>query len=231
MSLLEFRDAAVADGTSASVSGLSFALEPGERLVVFGSAGSGKRALLKTAAGVLRPFAGTARLEAGGRPCPVGYVPKEGGLLNNATLLDNVILPAVYHRLHPLDEARRRGLRLLGELGVERLAGLRPAAATASARRLAQLARALLCEPLLFVLESPLDEMDAPGAAAVRRVLDRIKADGRAAAVLGTGSPAPYLDWAGRFLMIQGHGARAFGGRAELLADPDPGLRPYLAQA
>jgi ABC-type multidrug transport system ATPase subunit len=229
MSVLALDRVSVADGGPAVLAGVDLVLEPGERLVLFGSSGSGKRALLKTLAGILRPAAGTLRLGDEGRPCPVGWVPREGGLLNNETLLANVTLPALYHRIMDRDEARRRGLRLLAELGVESQAGLRPAAAPLAARRLAQLARALLCEPALYVLESPFDEMDAHGAAAVRSVLERIRADGRCAAVLGTASPGPYLGWGGRFAMIQGGRLRSFGGRDALLADPDPELKTYLS--
>lgn len=229
MTILRMTGVSVADGGPAVLDGVDVSLEPGDRLVVFGSSGSGKRALLKTAAGILKPAAGEVVLADGGRPCPVGYVPREGGLLNNQTLIDNVIFPLVYHRALDHSDARRRGLRLLAELGVERVAGLRPAAAPISARRLALLARALLVEPVLYVLESPLDEMDALGAAAVRGALERIKADRRCAAVLGTGAPGPYLEWGGSFRIIQGTRTRAFADRAELLRDPDPDVRLYLS--
>lgn len=228
MSVIEFRGVSVADGGPALLTGLDLALEAGERLVVFGSSGSGKRALLKTFAGVLRPAAGSVALADGGRACPVGWVPKEGGLLNNETLLGNVTLPALYHKLLAPAEARKRAESLLEELGVARQAGLRPAAAPVAARRLAQLARALLCDPVLYVLESPLDDMDVHGAAAVRRVLERIKKEGRAAAVLGTGGPGPYLEWGSRYRVIQGSATRAYAGRAELLAETDSDVRSYL---
>ncbi len=229
MSLIEFKSVSVADGGPAVLTGIDLTLDAGERVVVFGSSGSGKRALLKTFAGVLPPAAGEVLFADGGRPCPVGWVPREGGLLNNASLLENVVLPALYHRLLDPAEARKRGLRLLGELGVEKQASLRPAAAPMAARRMAQLARALLCDPLLYVLESPFDEMDAHGTAAVRGVLDRIKKEGRAAAVLGTGNPGPYLDWASRYRIIQGSVTRVFADRAALLADPDPDVKMYLS--
>lgn len=228
MSVIAFKGVSVADGGPAVLEGLDFELAAGERVVVFGSSGSGKRALLKTFAGVLRPAEGTVTLEARGKACPVGWVPKEGGLLNNETLLGNVTLPAVYHGLLGAAEAQKRALALLEELGVARQAFLRPASAPVAARRLAQLARALLCDPVLYVLESPLDDMDAHGAAAVRGVLARIKKEGRAAAVLGTGGPGPYLEWGSRYRIIQGSATRAFADREALLADPDPDVRSYL---
>lgn len=226
--ILEFRDVVVKDASGFTLlADVDLELRAGERLIVFGPSGSGKRALLKMAAGILSPAGGMVRLDAGSRRCPVGYVLRDGGLLNNVTLLQNVVLPLVYHGALEAPAAIEKGRRLLAELGVRRAAGLRPAAAPLSARKLAQLARALIVEPALYVLESPLDEVDAAGAVAVREVLRRIRESG-AAALLATGSLGPYLDWGDRFLMIRGDQVRLYAGRDELLADEDPEVKVYL---
>ncbi|MBI3504998.1 MAG: ATP-binding cassette domain-containing protein [Proteobacteria bacterium] len=229
MSVLEFKDVELTDSGRHLFKGFDLSLEAGERLVVFGASGTGKRALLKLAAGILKPDSGCIAFEARGNPTPVGYVTRDGGLLANMTLLQNVVLPLVYHKILPQKTAELRAKALLLELGVQRAAMARPAAATMPARRLAQFARALLAEPVLYVLESPLDEMDAAGAASVRRVLERIRGDGRACAILSTGFLGPYLDWGDRFLMLHEDRVRFFGGREELLRDPDPTVKVFLS--
>ena len=204
-------------------------MDAGERLVVFGPSGSGKLALLKTAAGILAPRAGTVVLEPGARPFPVGYVAREGGLVANITLLQNVMLPIVYHQKLTAKIAETKAKTLLFDLGVREAAFQRPAAAPTSAKRMAQFARALLAEPALYVIDSPFDDMDAAGALAVREVLERIARDSRACSIVATGSLKPYLEWGGRFLMIHDDQVRHFAGREELLSDDDPQLKVFLS--
>ncbi|MBI4348569.1 MAG: ATP-binding cassette domain-containing protein [Elusimicrobia bacterium] len=226
MSVLELRGVTVKDGEQVLFSGLDLTLADDERLVVFGPSGSGKRALLKLAAGIIVPNAGTARLgeRAARAALPVGFVPEEGGLLSNMTLAQNVALPVVYHgRLAPR-AALGRARELLAGLGAQRDAERRPALASIAGRRLAHLARAFLAEPALIVLEGPLDELDARAANTVRRALDGLTV----AAIVGTASVAPYLSWGRRFLFLHGGVATLFSDREALTGSKDPALREFL---
>lgn len=230
MSLLELRGISVVDAGRAVFHGIDLTLGPGENLVVFGGSGAGKRTLLKIMAGAIAPSSGTVRLgdpRPGRRP-PVGYVPNEGGLLNNLTLLQNVALPAVYHKVLDPRAAERRARGLLEEFGLSAQADRRPPAVNFAARRLAQLARALLIEPALFVLDDPLSDVDAATGRRIRGVLEAIKERREASAVLGTGSPVQYLDWGDRFLLLREGETRIFPGRKELLEAEDPGVRIFL---
>ena len=230
--VLELRGVSVKGGDRVLLNGLDLAIGPGERVVAFGPAGSGKHALLKLAAGVVAPDAGEVRLGAAAAalPCPVGYAPNEGGLLNNLTLEQNVILPALYHRTLEPEAALARARAILGELGVGRDAGRRPELATAGARRLAHLARALLVEPALFVLEDPLDDLDAVAAQTVSRLLERLRAESRTV-LLATGSLKPYLDWGGRFLLVLPGKTRLYAGKEGVLREADPAVRVFMEDA
>ena len=229
MSILPLQSVTIKDGERTLFSNLDLTLEAGERLVVFGPSGSGKLALLKTAAGILSPRTGNVSLDMGGRPLPVGYIAREGGLVANITLLQNVILPVVYHRILEPKIAETKAKTLLFDLGVREAAFQRPAAAPTSAKRMAQFARALLAEPSLYVIDSPFDDIDAAGASAARDVLKRIAQDSRACSIVATGSLKPYLDWGRRFLLIHDDQVRHFAGRDELLRDDDPELKVFLS--
>ena len=228
MSILVFEHVVISDHGALALP-INLSLAAGERLVIFGPSGSGKSALLKVAAGIREPMDGDVRLSAGGRAMPVGYVARDGGLVNNLTLLDNAALPLLYHRTLERPVASEKARALLAELGVERAAGLRPAAASVSSRRLTQLARAWLAAPALFVLESPLDEIDASRAKAVRRMLDWIKEAPGVCAILGTGSPKPYLEWGTQFMLVDDERVRHFPSLDELLGDPDPEIKLFTA--
>ena len=230
MRVIEFRGVTLQDGSRARLSNFDLSLDAGERLVVFGASGSGKSDLLKVAAGVAAPASGTVSLlgPAQGRPAPVGYVPNEGGLLNNLTLAQNVALPALYHRLAARGEVEARARALLEEFGQGGEADRRPSLASAAARRMAQLARALLVEPALFVLEHPLEDMDAGNARFISAALERIRTDAKACAILGTRKLAPYLDWGSRFLLVGEGRFKLFSDKAELMQNDDPAVRVFL---
>lgn len=222
MSLLEFRGAAVTGEERMLLRPADVSVEPGERVVVFGGAGSGKHLLLKLAAGVLVPDEGRVLLNdpIAGR-APVGYVTNEGGLLNNMTLLENAVLPGVYHRRHDLAAAVKRARGLFSELGLADQVDHRPTQASAAARRLTQFVRAFMAEPALFVLDDPFDDVDAATARVVRRLLEDIAGRKASAAIVGTGRPGPYLDWGSRFVMLSGGTIKLFGGREDLSEDPE----------
>lgn len=228
MSILEFRRVSLEEAGQAPVRGVEVSVEPGERLVVFGRSGSGKGTFLKLAAGILEPTSGTVRIATPSGRLAVGYIPNEGGLLNNLSLLHNVMLPAVYHKLLDFPEAEERARSLLDELGAASQAGRRPAAASVSARRLTQFARALLVEPAVLVMDDPLEDVDAATARTIRGLVERIGEKGEVCAILGTGSLGHYLDWGGRFLLFREGEAVLFEGRRALLGSEDPEVRACL---
>jgi ABC-type multidrug transport system ATPase subunit len=228
MSLLEFRGVGFEDGEHAALRGLDFSVEAGRRLFVFGRSGSGKGTVMRLAAGVLEPGAGTVRLEAGERClAPVGYVPREGGMLSNLSLLDNAVLPVVYHKMMSRDAASRKARSWFDEFGIGSQALKRPAEVGVSVRRLALLARGILAEPPLFVLEDPLSEVDAAAARVIKSVLERISQEGRAC-LLAAGSLSPFEGWEGSFLFLRGGKAQFYEDGRALSAEKDPEVRACL---
>ena len=230
MSLLEFRDVEFKKGEPPTLAAVNFKLEPGDVVAAFGRSGSGKHELIQLAAGVLQPTRGKILIEdpRPGEELPMGYVLNEGGLINNMTLLDNAILPAVYHWLMPLDEARRKGAELFESFGLAREAGLRPASVGHSARRLAQIARALLVSPPLLVLDDPFEEVDAEAAQRIRGVLDGIRAERKAAVLIAAGNLGPYLSWATKFLWVRRGGVEVFEGRDALKSSDAADLKVFF---
>ncbi len=223
MSLLEFRRAAVEGEERTLLRAVDVSVEAGERVVVFGGPSSGKHLFLRLAAGAREPDEGRVLLKdpVPGRAAPVGYVTNEGGLLNNMTLLENAVLPGVYHGQRRLSEAADKARALFQELGVGAHADHRPAQASAAARRLAQFVRAFMVEPALFVLDDPLDDVDAATVRTIRRLLQDIGSRKESAAIVGTGRPGRYLEWGSRFILLTAGEAKLFSGREDLGGDPE----------
>ncbi|HMV31509.1 MAG TPA: ATP-binding cassette domain-containing protein, partial [Gemmatimonadales bacterium] len=126
---------------------------PGSTLVLVGESGSGKTTVLRLLAGLLRPDAGQIQVGAETwcdtadgtwRPPPsrpVGYLSQDYALFPHLAVLDNVgfglVATGVGRR-----EARRRAHAALERLGLEALAGRRPAQLSGGQQQRVALARA-----------------------------------------------------------------------------------------
>src|SRR5450631_2558816 len=98
MSLVEFLDVSYEIEGRSILSHISFAVEPGETLVLLGRSGSGKTTALKMTNGLLFPTAGEVRVEGKSTrdwdPIAlkrhIGYVIQEVGLFPHFTIARNV---------------------------------------------------------------------------------------------------------------------------------------------
>jgi len=228
MNILEFQGVHLDDGDHAPVRGLDFAVGAGQKLFVFGKSGSGKSTLLKLAAGILEPDAGSVRLSApAGCRLPLGYVAKEGGLLSNLSLLDNAVLPVVYHKVMDRSAAERRAHSLFVELGIEAHERRRPTEVGASVRLLVHVVRAMLAEPLLFVVEDAMSDVDAATGTRLNGLLERVCREGRSL-LLGTTTLGQFADWEGSFLFLKGGKGVMFEDAQALRQTRDPDVRACL---
>ncbi|MFZ5476877.1 MAG: ATP-binding cassette domain-containing protein [Myxococcota bacterium] len=141
---------------------LDVSLARGEAVALWAGGGSGKRWILRTAAGLRDPGPGSVRCAA----ARVAYVFASGGLVFNMSAVDNVTLPLRFAGL-PASEARARAGDVLAGLGLAEVAALRPSALSEEARQLVQLARAMALRADLLFLEDPFRPLSADTAAAV----------------------------------------------------------------
>jgi len=159
------------------VEGFGFRLHPGESLVLVGPVDAGS-AVLRAVLGIDPPEAGEVRV-LGEQPgtldrvaaaavlSRVGWVPRSGALLANLTLRENLLLPLQFHRRLDAQETARLTSAALARFGLEEAPEVRPEAATLSVRRRVALARAILLDPDLLVLDDPLDDLEDAVAAQI----------------------------------------------------------------
>jgi heme exporter protein A len=193
-------------GDRRAVDRVGLTLHAGECLAVLGPNGAGKSTLLRMIATLLRPEAGEVTVcghalpaRAGRARAEIGYLGHDPLVYLDLTARQNLEL---YADLYGLDDARDRVDRGLDRVGL--LARSFDPVRTFS-RGMAQrlgLARVLLHEPRLLLLDEPYSGLDASGA----RLLDGVLGDlgAERGAIIVTHEVERGVELAGRALVMRG---------------------------
>ncbi len=175
--------------------GLDLELAAGELTVLTSGLGGGKSSALRLAVGLEQPSSGEIRV-CDRSPASVrdriGYVASEGALLANLSLYDNLVLPLRWLRDPTAAEVARRASEALAAFGIDSLPAIAPAYAPTNLRRLVALARALIMEPAVMLLDDPTAEFDTTSANELWEHLADLARD-RGIAVLAAATDAPAL--------------------------------------
>ncbi|PTM41004.1 ABC transporter ATP-binding protein [Bosea sp. 124] len=147
----------------AIVDRVDWAIPRGAFHCLVGRSGSGKTTLLKLAAGLLRPDQGSVRIGGAALQGPgsrIGFVFQQPTLLDWLSVLDNVLLPISLKRsLRPQDRDSAR--RLLDLVGLDAYARRHPPQLSGGQQSRVAVARALIAEPDLLLLDEPFAALDA----------------------------------------------------------------------
>jgi heme ABC exporter ATP-binding subunit CcmA len=159
-----------------ALDGITFSLQPGRTLVIFGPNGAGKTTLLKTLAGLIRPASGSVQIDGGRRA--IGWIGHQTHLYNHLTVRENLLFWASLYDV-PAGERERRADRLLAQLGLADRANQPVQALSRGLAQRATIARALVHEPTVLLLDEPFTGLDLAAAGDFRRLLVDYAATGR----------------------------------------------------
>lgn len=164
--------------------GANFSVDRGEKVAILGRSGSGKSTLLHILGGLLKPTSGKVV-----RPVNFGFVFQSYHLMDELTVLENVMLPAQSRRT-PMSRAAAlaRAVELLGKVALgERLYHL-PSELSGGERQRVALARALITDPAIVLADEPTGNLDATTGADILKMLSDLATDGKTAIVMVTHS-------------------------------------------
>lgn len=168
-------------------------LERGRMHCLAGRSGSGKTSILRVAAGLVPPSAGSVTwegLEITGlsddvvttrRRTHVGYLDQRGSLVPGLTALENVLLPAIPDRR--TRELFRKARDILHRLGVGPRATHYPDRLSGGERQRVAFARALLLGPAVIMADEPTASLDRGTADQLIALLRSLADDGIAVLV------------------------------------------------
>jgi len=158
-----FPAASTASAATVALDGLTLEVAPGEVVALIGPNGSGKSTFLRVVAGLLAPTAGDVAIDGMPVTAPdprVGLVFQEPRLLPWRSVASNVAWPLELAGW-PVHRVRARVADLLGAVGLEDAAGLRPVQLSGGMRQRASIARALALSPEVLLLDEPFSALDA----------------------------------------------------------------------
>ena len=153
------------DGVTLVVKSLNLGIAEGEFLTMLGPSGSGKTTCLMMLAGFEPATHGEIFLNT--RPINrvpphkrgIGMVFQNYALFPHMTVEENLLFPLEVRRM-PRDEARRRVAKVLEMVELPEFAGRRPAQLSGGQQQRVAVARALVFEPALVLMDEPLGALD-----------------------------------------------------------------------
>ncbi len=245
---LAVRDVRVAFGKTVALHGASLDVAPGETLVLFGPSGAGKTVLLRAIAG-LDPNA-TGQVVVAGRDVSsagpehrnIGVAFQNFALYPHMPAYENIASPLHARRL-PAAEIKARVERIAALLKISHVLGQQPRALSNGQKQRTALARALVGEPKILLMDDPLRNVDAKLRYEMRMELPRLLRRSGAASIYVTQDYREAMSLGDRVaVLIEGHvvqtdhpeqvyDAPASIAVARLFGDPPLNLVPCRPQA
>lgn len=171
---------------------ISFAVEEGEMVAVMGPSGSGKSTLLYQVSGMDQADAGEVWLDdqeivalseddrARLRLHQMGFVFQQMNMLSHLNILDNILLPSVHADRSRAFRAEQteKALRLMGQFGIDGLAGRRITEVSGGQLQRACICRSLMLSPRILFADEPTGALNQSASEEVLQAFLKINSEG-----------------------------------------------------
>ena len=221
---------------------VSFTVAEGEALCILGRSGTGKSVTLKLMIGLLTADAGKVLMEGKDMATldedglmkvrrRMGYLFQSAALFDSFTVNQNLCMPL--HRLDPTrspEEVKRAVEQALREVGLEKDGNKMPNALSGGMQKRAGLARALVLQPKILLVDEPASGLDRITASEIDDLLIRVKTERHTTMVIVTHDVHGARKIADKFAVLDKGRLLAFGTPAELDKSHDNLLQQFIAE-
>lgn len=155
-----------------ALNNVSLTVEAGNLCAVMGPSGAGKSSLLAVCGGLLKPTSGRITVEGNDltalrendrarlRREHIGFIFQQSNLVAALTTMDQLLLMAHINGHAPDGSEKARARQLLDEVGLAHRAGHRPHQLSGGERQRVGIARALMTEPAVLLVDEPTSMLD-----------------------------------------------------------------------
>jgi putative ABC transport system ATP-binding protein len=182
------------NGRSTVLDGVTFSVDPGEFVMIYGKSGCGKTTLLNILGGLDRPTSGEVEIDGQSvvgmsedalaklRLEKIGFVFQDFNLLMDLTVRQNVALPSLFSK----SQSKDRVEELLKKFGMDKMADEPANRISGGEAQRTAIARAMMNKPKIILADEPTGNLDAENTANVIATFDLVRNDYGTTIVLAT---------------------------------------------
>ena len=230
MALLEARNLQKWYGRRQVVKGVDFDVEPGEIVGLLGPNGAGKTTSFRMTIGLIDPYAGSVKFDGMDitklpmfkrARLGLGYLPQEASVFKQLSVEDNLMAILEYVPGMNRRARKKRQDELLDQFGLTEVRKTKANRVSGGERRRIEIARSLVTEPKLIMLDEPFAAIDPKTVTEIQGVIRNLALTYNLGILLTDHSFERVVEVATRSYLIYDGRVVFQGNSEEFLHDPD----------
>lgn len=220
--------------------GINYEIHQGEKIVVIGPSGSGKSTFLRCLNLLETPTSGEIYFDGQcitDKKCDINKVRQHMGmvfqhfnLFANKTIIDNITLAPVHHKIMTKDEAKENALSLLARVDLSDKADAYPSQLSGGQKQRVAIVRSLAMNPKVMLFDEPTSALDPEMVGEVLQVMRNLADDGMTMVVV-THEMGFAREVASKVLFIDEGVIKEEAPPTEFFTNPqDPRLKDFLSK-